>query len=385
MIDKNVLLIDGDGTQTLPIARSLAKSGYRVHMFYDRKLSYGYPTKYVSKKTRVSLSELGEDFFLDFIIKYIIEDKIDTLIPLSDATACFLSKYKSELLKQTKFIIPDYDVFDLGYSKGKLMEVCKINNIPHPKTITNINIDSIDDTIFPALLKPNYTTGGRGMSFIQNKEELKKILPETIKNYGMCHLQEFIVSGGKQYKVQLYMNTKFELLFSSVLHKQRYYPVDGGSSSCNTSIINKSLVDMCAEVLSLIKWVGFADFDLIEDPKDKIVKIMEINPRVPASIKSAIDSGIDYGVIMADDALNKNHKIYKYTPGMQLRHIGFEILWLMSSGKFINTHPNWWNFFGKKVSFQDFSLDDPLPFIFGTIGNINKQLNVLFRRLKRTK
>jgi D-aspartate ligase len=378
MKKENVLLIDGDGTQTLPIAESLKRNGYYVHMFFNKKLSYGYPTKYVNKKERVSLSELGDDLFLNFLISYIIDHKIDTLLPLSDASASFLSKYKTELLKHTKYIIPDYDVFDLGYSKGRLMEVCRLNKIPHPRTINNINInsiDSIDKSIFPAFLKPNYTTGGRGMSYIKNVDELKRILPETIKNYGECHLQEFISSGGEQYKVQLYMNDKSELLFSSVLHKQRYYPVKAGSSSCNTSIINDSFVEMCTNVLRLIKWVGFADFDLIEDPKDKTVKIMEINPRIPASIKTVDKSGINYGVIIADDALKKELKAYTYKPGKQLRHIGFELLWLLSTKKFLNSNPNWFNFFGSNIYFQDFSLRDPLPFIYGSIGNIIKQLN----------
>src|SRR5690606_10030369 len=166
----------------------------------------------------------------------------------------------------SKFIIPDYEVFDKGYSKGKLMEVCQTYGFPHPKTI-HINKDSIKDLdfVFPAILKPNYTTGGRGMAYVKNIEELKSILNTTIDEYGDCHLQEFIEPGGKQIKVQLFVNKESQLLYSSVIHKQRYYPENGGSSCCNVTIKEENLVDICYQVLKSINWIGFADFDLIED------------------------------------------------------------------------------------------------------------------------
>ena len=75
---------------------------------------------------------------------------------------------------------------------------------------------------FPALIKPNITTGGRGMTLVKDIAELHQKLPIIEQQYGLCHLQEFIQPGGKQIKVQLFVNESSELLYSSVLHKQRY-------------------------------------------------------------------------------------------------------------------------------------------------------------------
>ena len=181
-------------------------------------------------------------------------------------------------------------------------------------------------------------------------------------------MQEFIQPGGKQIKVQLFVNESSELLYSSVLHKQRYYPENGGSSSCNETIINEDVVAICSEVLKKIEWKGFADFDLIEDPKDGVLKIMEINPRVPACVKSAIKSGVDYGKIYVDYALGKELKLSSSKAGYKLRHIGFEVLWF--------------RFFVKNLFFQDFAWNDPLPFFYGTIENIKQMLNPKFRKQK---
>ena len=139
---------------------------------------------------------------------------------------------------------------------------------------------------------------------------------------------------------------------------------------------------MCKRVLDDIGWDGFADFDLIEDPKDGICKIMEINPRIPACVKSAVLSGMDYGTMIADVSIGKNLRSYTYNPGQKLRHIGLEMLWFMSCKDRLRVKPSWFRWIDSKLSFQDFSWADPIPFFYGTWGNIKKQLNSDFRKAK---
>ncbi|MDU1905720.1 MAG: ATP-grasp domain-containing protein [Dysgonomonas sp.] len=382
MTNANVLLLDGDGTQTLPIARQLYKNNYCVHMFYRDKLSYGYPTRYVSKKNRVLLHD--DNAYLDFLKDYIIKNNIKVVIPLSDSKAEFVSKYKIILQSITSIFNPDYSAFNLGYDKNQLMVICQKNGFPHPHSIDLEQFDftQIPNSIFPALIKPNHTTGGRGMVLVKDRDEFENSYPIIRANYGACHLQEFIEKGGKQIKVQLFVDEESKLQYSSVIHKQRYYPESGGSSCCNITIECPELVEICYSVLKKIKWIGFADFDLIEDTKDGIMKIMEINPRVPACIESAVNSGIDYGSIIVDASLGRKLKTYQYKPGKKLRHIGFEFLWFICSKDRFRAKPNWFKFIDKDLSFQDFSFSDPLPFFYGLIGNIKKQLSSEFRSTK---
>ena len=140
---------------------------------------------------------------------------------------------------------------------------------------------------------------------------------------------------------------------------------------------------LCKHVLDDIGWDGFADFDLIEDPKDGICKIIEINPRIPACIKSAILSGMDYGTMIADVSANKILREYEYKPGQKLRHIGFEILWFIYSKNRFSAKPSWFKWVDRNLTFQDFSWRDPLPFFYGTIGNIKKQMSPEFRNAKK--
>lgn len=369
----NILLYGIDGTQTLPIARPLYKSGYRLIGTFHDKLAYGVHSRYVHEK--IHLESTDEKATVDELIGIIKEKNISVIIPFGDSSAEILSKYKGEFGRYAKFTIPDHDVFMSAYDKIKLMTLCREKNYPHPITIDLSQTRDEKDLIefpYPALIKPNITTGGRGMTLVNSYEEFKNKIDGIQLKYGECHLQQFIPEGGRQIKVQVFVDKKNNRSIGSVIWKQRYYPEKGGSSCCNVTIDAPELIELCSSVLNDLSWEGFADFDLIEDPKDGQLKIMEINPRFPACLKSAVESGIDYGNLMVDYTLGHQLNSYTYRPGARLRHIGFEVLWFISSKNRLKTKPNWFNWFSSRTYFQDFSWTDPLPFLFGTWGNIRK-------------
>lgn len=382
---EKILLLDGQTIQSLSIAKALKKNNYLVVLFCDTKLSYGFRTKYADQKIICpSLINHYADFKF-FLIDFLKCNKIDVIIPMNDLSASFVSQNKKELLELTNFIIPDLNIFNLGYNKNELMKICEINNYPHPKSADLESISLLDAAKkvgFPSLIKPNISTGGRGITLVNSEEEFIAKYQKVFKENGNCHLQQFIFEGGKQFKVQLFISEKGDLIASSVIDKIRYYPEKGGSSCCNKTIVNNELVKLCFNVLKTIKWVGFADFDLIQDPITKEIMIMEINPRVPACIKSSIISGIDFACIIADASLKKELKSYNYTPDKYLRYFGLDILWFLHSKQRFSSIPSWFKLFSKDTFYQDGSLDDIKPFVYGTFGGILKQLNPSFRKKK---
>lgn len=381
-----VLLLEADYTQALPTAESLYKDGFEVHSFCSDKLSYGYNTKYVKHRNLYGFNSVSEQEYVRNIVDYVSNNKIDTIIPIDDCAALILSKYQKKLQQITKYISPDFCSFMKGYDKNQLMKICAENDYPHPRTVSlpEILTDDwfCDSTLFPAIIKPNITSGGRGMTIVYNESELKQVYPEIFKKFGHCHLQEYILPGGRQLEVQIYVDKKCNMICSSVIHKYRYYPEKGGSSCCNITVKNEQLVGICYNVLKTLKWKGFADFDLIEDLKDGKIKIMELNPRLPACVKSAIKSGVDYGIIIAKDALGLSLPTINYSPGKSLRHLGFDILWFIYSRNRFKTKPNWFRFFGKDLYYQDLNIRDIKSFLYGSWGNIKKQLNPEFRKSK---
>lgn len=384
---KKIIIIDAQTIQTLPIAKALKKRGFYVISLCDSKNSYGYYTKYADERIITPSTENNVEEFHQFFIKYLSKNRIDLIIPMNDYSAYYCSLHKKELLNHTALISPNIDVFLKGYDKNQLMGICEAYNYPHPKT-ADLSSMSIEEAIkkigFPAIIKPNKTTGARGFKIVENKASLIEFHKLIQKDYGDCHLQEYIPSGGAQYKVELFVYKK-ELINSTVIHKIRFYPQKGGSSCFNQTIEQEDLVQLCYNVLKTIGWEGFADFDLIEDPRTGVRKIMEINPRIPASIKASFNAGVDFAENIASATLGNQPQRYKYNPGSYLRYFSLDLLWLLSSKERFQIKPAWWyKLFSSDHFLQDGSWDDPKPFIYGTIGGFLKQLNPKFREAKKS-
>jgi predicted ATP-grasp superfamily ATP-dependent carboligase len=148
------------------------------------------------------------------------------------------------------------------------------------------------------------------------------------------------------------------------------------------SIENQEIVDICYHVLRDLHWIGFADFDLIENPNTGELLIMEINPRVPACIRTVIKSGIDYASIIADLTMDRPVKQYQYKPGKSLRFIGLDVLWFLVSDSRFNTQPSWFHFLGKNIYYQDWVGGNFVSFAVGLLNNLMKQLSPSFRNAK---
>ena len=380
------ILLLGSGTQALAIVKGLAKAGYTIYMIFE-EANYADTSRYVNKRIVCHVSPKSDEY-LEIVERIIVKEKIDVLIPTGDISAEFISKNKARLGKIAKFTTPDHTNFVNGYDKNKLMALCQKNNYPHPMTVdlselNDLSVKELKTFSYPAMLKPNYTTGGRGMVVVNSHQELLEKYPNLHLQYGDYHLQQFIRAGGKQVKIQLFVNSNGRLIAHSAMEKVRWYPVKAGSSCCSVSIIEEKATDICLQILRDLHWEGFADFDLIEDTDTRELLIMEINPRLPACLGTAIHAGIDWGQIIVDEALGHESKNYEYKTGIALRHLGFDVLWFLKSPKRFNTAPSWFHFFGKDVFYQDMDgWSDLKPFFSGTYHNIKKLFDPSFKKAK---
>ena len=384
---KKILLLDGHTVQVLPIVKALRKKGYYVALFCEEKLSFGWASRYPNKKVKCP-SAVGESKeYLQFLENFLRKNKYDVIIPLFNDTAELLSEHKNRFNTYTNIAIPDYKILINGHDKNLTMKIAKKLNIAHPRTadLEMLTLSEAADYCgFPSLIKPNIGAGARGITKVNNMRELNSIYPEIKNEFGPSTLQEFIPQTGFQFKCQLFRDRKGEIQASTVQKKYRYFPITGGSTSCSEIVNEPSIVEASKKLLDDIGWIGFADFDFIEDNRDNKYKLMEINPRVPASIRSCFESGVDFSEMIVQEALGEKVTSYKPRYGIILRYMSLEILWfLFSSNKNrFNTKPSWFKFIGRNICYEDGSFDDPLPMFAGFALGIKKYLNPTFRKSK---
>lgn len=392
---KKVLILDGDAAHAVAIAEALSANGYEVGALCPDKLSYGFHAGIIKHRFFCPVSSHDESAYIDFLTEFLKNNKFDILIPTSDETAMIMSKYRAQLSPLAAVLMPDFDTFMKAYDKNRLMALCEKKGFPLPKTIDlnavrNLGeeaVTALKEFPYPALIKPNLTSGARGMTRVDSYEEFLDKYPKIREEFGECHLQQFIPPGGRQLKVQAFRSihdaNDGAKVFTTAIWKQRFYPVKGGSSCCNITVSEPKYEEICSRVLQEIGWEGFADFDLIENPATGEFLIMEINPRLPACIRSVFKSGVDYATMIADASLGLPTKDYVYSPGKSLRHLGFDVLWFLKSPERWKAKPSWFKFFGKDLYYQDWVKGNFPAFLFGTIGNIKKILNPEFRKAKR--
>ena len=384
-----ILLLDGDTVQVLPVAKSLRKHGYHVTIFCEVKLSYGWMSRFPHKRVMSPSANKNPKEYFNFLVNHIKYNKYDVVIPLFDDTAGILGENKVVLSKYSKIAVPDYDIYMQGHDKNLTKKNKKKINIPHPKTI-DLEMNSLVDAVkycgLPSLIKPNIGAGAKGITRVNTLEELKSIYPKIKKDFGASTLQEFIPQTGDQFKCQIFRDVDGTIKGATTFIKHRYFPIHGGTTSCGEIVDIPELVDYATKVANEIGWVGFADFDSIQDSRDNEYKLMEINARITGSIRAGIDSGVDYAKMIVQQELGNEVSSYTSTPGFVLRQLSLDVMWFLSSSNKdrFSAKPSWFQFYGKNVHYQDGEWSDPLPMLAGFLSGAMKLINPNFRKSKFT-
>lgn len=349
------ILILGGGLQGLSCAESLYKSHKVFCVCRDLMSSHSH------LYTKIFDSSYAQGEKLYQLLK---DEHIDVLIPVSDMNVPYISQNKEDIETKTgtKCAVPSYqNVFQVE-DKSRFMSFCQANDIPHPKT-SKIDSTSIEQAVeyvgFPALIKPDYSVGARGITRVNNIDELKMKLPDVVSTFGTCTLQEFIDNKEYYYNVMLYRDKNRRFLAHAIIKIVRMYPVNAGSSSCCISVENDELLGICKDCLDKLNWVGMADFDVLQRLDNKEYKIIEINARVPASLRGASISGVNFPEILVNDAMDIPVPEYNYSPGKTLRYMGIDIMWLLKSPRRLYSNPCWLKFFGKDIYYMDILKSDP--------------------------
>ena len=168
----------------------------------------------------------------------------------------------------------------------------------------------------------------------------------------------------------------------TIIKIRRFFPLKGGSSCYCETVEHEYLLNQCKEVLEKLNWVGFADFDVLEDVRSHELMIIEINPRVPSSFQAAFAAEVDFGKVFVADEFGEKVPTFDYKIGKQVRWMGLDVMWFAFSKERLKFKPSWFKFFGKTVSYHDGAWTDPLPMLVGMFAGVAKYMNPEFRKSK---
>lgn len=345
-----LVLLLGGGLQGLSFGESLMSKGVVVDVISD---------ELQIRKSRFFGNVYAVDpLSLESLFGILERKRYDVVVPMGDTTVSFLSKNKGLLEDRfgVRCACPTEELLSVVEDKSRFMEFCEACGIPHPITV-NLKDKTFEDfsesVVFPVLIKPNFSVGARGITRVDSLQELQEKLPKIIEGFGPCTLQEFVDNQEYYYNVMLYRDKNGDILAHTILKIVRMYPITAGSSSCCITIENEDLLQICKNCLDKLGWVGMADFDVLQRLDNSEYKVIEINPRVPASLRAAFVSGVNFPEIIVQDVMQMDIPNYEYVPGKILRYMGIDIMWLLKSKNRLKRKPCWFQFIGKDIYYQD--------------------------------
>lgn len=377
---KKVLLMEASSRQVLPIARELYRMNYDVTTVCEKKTDLGYVTRYKTRCLVFDDVDSNVNLANEIYSKLVEENLYDIVLPLSDFSAEIAARNKEYWNRLGCYVaVNELDTFLLAFDKLNTMRVCMDNNIPCPKTFLAENEYSVlkEDINYPVVIKPRSGCGSIGFHIVNDRTSLENVLKNNIN--GPLLVQEFIPQNGKQYNAHFLLDENHEVKSFVCTEKCRWFPLDGGASTMCRTIENDLIYSNCETLLKKIKWVGYCDIDLMEDPRDGSIRIIEINARISANIKICMFSGVNVVKQIVELSESKPVTSLKsYKKDYKLRCIHTDVLWFIKSSKRFSTNPSWFSV--KNTTDQIFAFSDPIPVIVFSFSSLFKYKKEMEKR-----
>src|SRR3989344_182136 len=361
-----ILVTDGQMRHSLAVVRSLGRKGLKVMVGDSEMISTSFFSRYASKRIVYPDPVKKEKEFLAFLLNLVQKEKIEMIIPITDACLIPLAKHREEFEKYTKLPLINYDLIMKARDKAQTIKIAEEIGIPVPKTYYPETLQGIQQVKeYPVIIKPRMSSGSRGFALCNNYEELKNNFEMILKEYPQGLLvQEYIP---KKDEIGFYalLNQRSELKAFTVQKRIRSYPLNGGPSTLRETIRHDYVKDLSLKLLKSINWQGLAMVEFRVDARDGTPKLMEINPRFWGSLALSIAAGVDFPYLLyrlAKDGDIEEHLNYKV--GVKCRWLfPGDILWFLSAKKSWKNLKDFLNF---KIKDDIIEIADTLP-IFGSI------------------
>ena len=368
---KRVLVLDGYGRQVPIVLQQLHNEGCVITTLNCSKNDCGYASRYPVSKLVYPETRHDPKRLKEVLDREIFSGKYDYVFPMLEPSTEVLLSNKDKYDKYTKIMCAPFESFIQACNKQMTMMACMRNGIPCP--ITKTDGESLNEYLkkvgFPIVIKPRKGSGSMGFHVLKNMEELDNILKTTRIEDNV--LQEYVPQTGRQYLAYLIYDQQHHCKAQIIAEKVRWYPLDGGTASFMQSVDRPDITKNSVALLDSINWVGVAHIDLIEDPRDGVIKVMEINGRMPASIKILASAKVPFVRQLLDCYTDQQVEDYRKNSkaGYRIRYMQTDFLWLLKSPNRFKSKPSWFNFFHSKDMI--FSWKDPKPFFSYSISHIH--------------
>jgi biotin carboxylase len=259
-----------------------------------------------------------EEAYIQAVLKICEQEKIDTILPSFDPHVYVFSKNKERFQRAGAIIpIPDYEGVITALDKYRTIRLAQEVGFPCPRTYLAESQDDLrriaEEVGFPLVVKPRFTSGGRGTQVVNNFSALSEKTRLVREKHGIPIIQEY-TPGKHNLNFQFILNRNGEC--RSVVCDTNWYLFrivqnlsPGGESLAPSPYV--------ADAVRLVQSVGLWGGGSVQtkiDHRDGIPKLMEINPRLGVNLWRRTELGINAPLMCVKIAQGKDVETVKDYP-----------------------------------------------------------------------
>ena len=306
----NVLLTCASGPGGVSAVKSLKDhTRYRLFGVDSDPLSLGLYSKYLVDRYCVPPGDSSD--YLTHIEEIVKKDDINIIFPMSDEEVTSLSQQKKQFEAMGVVIpIADYDVVSKADDKLVTIRIAEMSGIPVPRTIEFRNLDSLDfkKLTYPALIKPIYERGGKGIEFVYNEDKLIEAYQKLSPRYGTRLMIQEVIPGGRG-SIHLFAGLydrsgilKASFMSRSIRTKYEF----GGPGEGGEPIVDEDLRKQSLTLLNAVgRWFGPVNVEFKRSSMTGKLMLLEINARYWGYSYLATAAGINFPLLTMKVAMGE--------------------------------------------------------------------------------
>jgi predicted ATP-grasp superfamily ATP-dependent carboligase len=227
-----------------------------------------------------------EECYIRAILRICEEENIDTVFPSFDPQIYVFAKNKERFEKLGILIpVPGYETTIKPLDKFQTLLAAQEVGFPCPKTYLPESENDLRKVAaelgFPLVIKPRFTSGGRGTAIVNDFRNLSRRMHESWQiSPTRAMVQEYIPGTEKQ-QFYLVLDRAGELKMcfcpKTLRHFDRLYR---NSSAASELSIPHTRASNAADVVRKLGWWGGITLQTKIDPRDGQPKLLETNPRL---------------------------------------------------------------------------------------------------------
>jgi predicted ATP-grasp superfamily ATP-dependent carboligase len=396
----DALVLNAALRQSLVAVRSLGRRGLRVAAAGAHRRTPALCSRWC-RQGFVFPPELGPGTYSAALEAWLEANGAQVLIASNDATIALLRAQRTQLERRVRLALADERALQIAINKERTLEVARRLGLYVPREVVVRSVADVAAALreigLPAVIKPceswlwNGREGARlGAELVVTPAEAHQAVA-AVTRFGEAALFQQLLTGRREAVSFLYAAGEVYARFAQWARRTSM-PL-GGDSVLRQSIAVPADIGTQAE--ALVREIDLEGYSEVEFRRDAtgVPYLMEINPRLSASVEVAVRAGVDFPYLLYQWASGGPiERVAGYRVGGWIRHLGGDIATTIAAlrqrGRPSVTPPlcalvDFGLSFLKPMAYDYLTWSDPLPAIRATTDFTRHAVSRVASRMRK--